>query len=244
MPDPKSADRPYDSLISADENREMFNKIAKTYDGTNRILSLGLDRWWRRKAVDRLDPQPDKLYLDVGAGTGDISLEIVRRTPTCRVVGIDRSTGMLEVGHDKVRRRNVDDRVDLIPGDTLQLQFPDNRFDGTITSFCIRNVTERKRALKEMYRVTKPGGKLVILELTHPEGIMDPLFRIYSNVVIPAFTRIACSASAYRYLTDSMEDFPKAREFANIMREAGFQNVEYTGATGGMVSILVGNVVD
>jgi demethylmenaquinone methyltransferase/2-methoxy-6-polyprenyl-1,4-benzoquinol methylase len=198
-----------DSLITADENRDMFNRIARYYDGTNKLLSLGLDGRWRRKAVSRLALILGSTYLDVGCGTGDMAMEIMRQAPESRVVGIDPSEGMLEVGREKIRSAGLDHAILLQKGDVLDLAFGDNSFDGAITAFCIRNVTDRRRGLKEISRVVRPGGLVIILELTEPQGpIMRPLFRTYARVVMPAVTAIMSSKSAYRYLSDSMADFP------------------------------------
>ena len=142
-----------DSLMTADENREMFDYIAPHYDGANRILSLGLDHKWRSHAVKRLDVCADHLYLDVGCGTGDISFEILRQNPKAQIIGIDSSLGMLEVGWKKIRRYGLESQVSFREGDCLDLQFPDDTFDGAITVFCIRNVPDHRRAFSEM----RPG---------------------------------------------------------------------------------------
>ena len=215
--------KPQDSLTTAEENRSMFDAIAGYYDGTNKILSFGLDGLWRGRAVTRLQPVPGGKYLDVGCGTGDIALEILRRAPGSKVIGIDPSQGMLVQGQNKVSSAGLADSISLIPGDVLDLEFEDNSFDGAITAFCIRNVTNRKLALREMSRVIRSGGRIVVLELTHPTGrIMEPLFKIYSRVVIPILTKIMSSVSAYRYLTDSMADFPRPDLILALMKEAGF----------------------
>jgi demethylmenaquinone methyltransferase / 2-methoxy-6-polyprenyl-1,4-benzoquinol methylase len=238
-----SGRRPHDSLIPADENRQMFDHIAGYYDGTNRLLSLGFDASWRRSAVAALSPSPGSRYLDVGCGTGDIAVEILRQQNDCNVTGIDPSAGMLEIGTSKIESLGLDDRIFLQEGDALHLDFPDDTFDGSITSFCIRNVTDRKGALKEICRVVKPGGALVILELTEPQGfIMKPLFRIYSKVVMPVVTGIMSSASAYRYLADSMADFPKPQTILALMESVGFVNVTHRHMTGGIVTVFVGKV--
>jgi demethylmenaquinone methyltransferase/2-methoxy-6-polyprenyl-1,4-benzoquinol methylase len=230
-----------DSLISSEENRAMFDFIAGWYDSTNKILSLGLDGYWRRRAVALLRPEPELIYLDVGCGTGDISLEILRHCPGSRVVGIDPSERMLAVGRDKVKAARLDDSITLLKGDALDLQFRGDSFDGAITAFCIRNVTHRLQALREFRRVLRPGGRLVILELTDPEGpIMRPLFRIYSNVVMPFVTKIMSSRPAYRYLSNSMADFPKAEQFLKTMEQAGFVDTSYFRMTGGITTVFVG----
>ena len=230
-----------DSLITADQNREMFNSIAPYYDGANRILSIGLDHLWRRTAVKRLAPKNEHVYLDVGCGTGDICLEMVRQNPTTRVIGIDPSLGMLEIGWKKIRQYGVDSQIFLRQGNCLNLDFPDNSFDGVITAFCIRNVTDHKKAFSEIVRVLKPGAKLVVMELTEPMGlIMKPLFRIYAKTVMPTVTKIMSSVSAYKYLTDSMAAFPKPEKITNLMIDAGMANVSNFSMTFGIVTIFHG----
>ncbi len=243
MPDPAKPPRIQDSLTTAEENRTMFDRIAKFYDGTNRLLTFGLDARWRRKAVSRLALMLGSTYLDVGCGTGDMALEIIRQAPESRVVGIDPSEGMLEIGKAKVHAAGLDHAIVLQRGDVLDLQFGDDSFDGAITAFCIRNVTDRLRGLQEILRVVRPGGLVIILELTEPLGpIMGPLFRIYGNVVMPAVTAVMSSRSAYRYLTDSMADFPEPGEILAVLKEAGYINRKYGHMTGGIVTLFEGQV--
>ena len=233
--------RKRDSLISAENNRAMFDRIAGYYDGTNKILSLGLDAYWRQKAVARLGPQLGCTYIDLGCGTGDVSLEILRQAPGSSVIGIDPSEGMLAIGRDKVHRAGLDEWISLVTGDVLDLQYESNSFDGAITSFCIRNVTDRKRGLAEINRVVRPGGRLVILELTEPQGfLMRPLFRFYARTFMPLLTKIMSSVSAYRYLSDSMADFPAPEMVFDLMKAAGFTNLKYAHMTGGIVTLFIG----
>ena len=221
----------------------MFDRIAGFYDGTNRILSIGLDAYWRRRGVQRLSAKPGGTYLDVGCGTGDIALEIVRQSPQSQVVGIDPSLGMLELGRKKVEEAGLSNSISLLQGDALNLGYEADSFDGAISSFCIRNVTRRKQALQEILRVVRPGGVLVIVELTEPGGpIMKPLFRIYSHIVMPAVTKVMSSVPAYRYLTDSMADFPRPQLFAELMADAGFVNMGFVHLTGGIVTLFWGHV--
>ncbi|HMK33960.1 MAG TPA: bifunctional demethylmenaquinone methyltransferase/2-methoxy-6-polyprenyl-1,4-benzoquinol methylase UbiE [Desulfomonilaceae bacterium] len=233
-----------DSLISAAENRAMFERIAGFYDGTNRILSLGFDGRWRRRAVQTLGPVPGGRYLDVGCGTGDMSLEIVRQAPGSTVVGIDPVQNMLSIAREKIARAGADALISIEKGDVLNLDFEDDSFDAAITAFCIRNVTDRRRGLEEINRVIKPGGLLVILELTEPNGpVMKPLFRIYARVVMPAVTRRMSSVSAYRYLADSMADFPQPEVFSKLMEAAAFTHLTHQHLTGGIVTIFSGQAV-
>jgi demethylmenaquinone methyltransferase/2-methoxy-6-polyprenyl-1,4-benzoquinol methylase len=251
--------RPYDSLISAAENRAMFDHIANWYDSTNRLLSMGFDVYWRREAVKALAPQAGGLYLDVGCGTADVALEILRRQDRCRVVGVDPSEGMLAVGRAKVARASskrgeatppstaghgIDAGnygITLLRGDALNLQFPSGTFDGVITSFCVRNITDRRAALQEFKRVLEHGGRLVVLELTHPQGpIMGPLFRIYSRFVMPTVTRVMSSAPSYKYLVDSMADFSPPERFRRMVEEAGFEETGLRTMTGGITALFTG----
>jgi demethylmenaquinone methyltransferase/2-methoxy-6-polyprenyl-1,4-benzoquinol methylase len=219
----------------------MFERIAGFYDSTNRILSLGLDAWWRRRAVRRLKPAPGGKYLDVGCGTGDMALEVTRQAPGSWVVGIDPVENMLAIAAEKVRAAGQAANISVAKGDVLNLEFDDNSFDGAITAFCIRNVTDRRRGLVEIHRVVKPGGLLVILELTEPGGpIMKPLFRTYARVVMPLVTKLMSSVSAYKYLAASMADFPKPATFLNLMETAGFTNLTHERLTGGIVTIFAG----
>jgi demethylmenaquinone methyltransferase/2-methoxy-6-polyprenyl-1,4-benzoquinol methylase len=237
------SNRKQDSLISADDNRAMFNHIARYYDTTNRILSFGFDSFWRRRAVSRLALIMGSIYLDVGCGTGDMAVEIVKRAPGSEVIGIDPSEGMLAVGREKVKAAGLDQAIALLEGNVLDLQFADDTFDGAITAFCIRNVTDRKRGLSEMYRVVRPGGLVVVLELTQPLGpIMKPLFRVYGSVLMPLLTAVLSSRSAYKYLTDSMADFPNPNEILRLFGEVGFVNQKYGHMTGGIVTLFEGQV--
>lgn len=235
--------RDHDALMSATENRAMFEHIASFYDGTNKILSLGLDGYWRRKAVEYLRPAPESHYLDVGCGTGDVAIEILRAAENVMVTGIDPSSAMLAVGRKKVSEAGLNNNIRLIDGDALDIPFQNSSFDGAITSFCIRNVPYRLRAVKEIHRVIKPGGRFIILELTEPLGpIMRPLFRIYGKVVMPAVTYLMSSVSAYRYLTDSMADFPHPDVFLKLLSDSGFEQLDYRHLTGGIVTIFTGVV--
>lgn len=240
-----SPQRPQDSLISATENRAMFDMIARWYDGTNRLLSLGLDNLWRRRAVTVLNPKPEGLYLDVGVGTGDVSLLITEKSPETRVIGVDPSVGMLKVARAKRDNAGLSHRIQVMAGDVLDLSFPDNTFDGAITAFCIRNVTDRRRGMREICRVVKRGGQFVILELTEPLGpIMRPLFRFYARALMPVISGLMSSAKSYRYLADSMADFPKPHVFLRAMEESGFTHCSYEHLTGGIVTLFTGQVAD
>lgn len=227
-----------DSLMRYDENQKMFNYIAPFYDKTNRILSLGLDHSWRKTGISRLGTNPVGLILDVGAGTGDIGLNIVSRGPEATVVGIDTSLGMMRIGLEKTRNTALESKNVFCSANVLSLCFSDDTFDAAITAFCIRNVEDRLTALREIFRVLKSGARLVIVELTEPQGfIMKPLFRIYSRLVTPSVTCLLSSVSAYDYLAESMADFPTPSRFSSILENVGFINVEFFHLTFGIVTV-------
>lgn len=227
-----------DSLMRYDENQKMFNYIAPFYDKTNRILSLGLDHSWRKTGISRLGTNPVGLILDVGAGTGDIGLNIVSRGPEATVVGIDTSLGMMRIGLEKTRNMALESKNVFCSANVLSLCFSDDTFDAAITAFCIRNVEDRLTALREIFRVLKSGARLVIVELTEPQGfIMKPLFRIYSRLVTPSVTCLLSSVSAYDYLAESMADFPTPSRFSSILENVGFINVEFFHLTFGIVTV-------
>jgi demethylmenaquinone methyltransferase/2-methoxy-6-polyprenyl-1,4-benzoquinol methylase len=231
-----------DSLLSAEDNRRMFDRIARRYDLMNRLLSLGLDRRWRRRAVSLLQPRGGRRYLDVGCGTGDMAVEIVRRCPGAKVVGIDPAGRMLEMAAERVRRAGLTDCIRLQAGDAAELAFEDDSFAGVVSAFCIRNVTRRALAVREMRRVLAPGGRAVILELTVPPNrILRLGHRLYTGCVVPLAGRlVARNADAYRYLVDSVRHFRRPDELLATMAEAGFFDPHCIGLLGGTVTVFIG----
>ncbi|MEA2067639.1 MAG: ubiquinone/menaquinone biosynthesis methyltransferase [Verrucomicrobiota bacterium] len=237
MPDMKP-DR--DTLISAEENRAMFDRIARSYDAANRALSFGMDRGWRRKAVGLLKPFRGGRYLDVGTGTGDLVFEILRQSVNVLIDGIDPAEQMLEIARGKAATQGVGDAVAFFAADALDLPMESDTYDGIVSGFCFRNIEHRKKALEEMRRVLKPGGTLVILEATYPESRVVRLgYKLYRPLV-PIIGRILGGGSAYRYLVDSIEAFPKPGTVTDMFREAGFAEVQCTPLTFGAVCIFSG----
>ncbi len=229
-----------DSLITADENRAMFDRIAKSYDAANRVISMGLDVGWRRRAIQRLEPAPGGHYLDVGTGTGDLAFELLKQEPMAKVTGIDASGRMLEVARAKAHRRGVRDAVRFQTADALQLPVGDEGCDGIVSGFCFRNIERRGPALEEMWRVLKPGGAVVILEATRPENALARFgYQLYAPL-IPLLGRLLGHAPAYTYLVDSIEDFPPLGFVADMLRKAGFTTVAVQPLTMGGVSLFVG----
>lgn len=229
-----------DTLISAQENREMFDRIAKNYDVANRAISMGMDRGWRRRTIALLKPFRGGRYLDVGTGTGDLVFEILRQSANVLVDGIDPSEQMLAIARDKAAKRGIGDTVSFLAADALDLPMESGTYDGIVSGFCLRNIERRQRALEEMRRVLKPGGTLVILEATYPESALVRLgYRLYIPLV-PLIGRLLGGGSAYRYLVDSIEDFPRPLTVTDMFSAAGFSHVQCTPLTCGTVCIFSG----
>lgn len=229
-----------DTLISAEENRAMFDRLAKNYDVANRAISMGMDRAWRRKAIKLLRPFRGGRYLDIGTGTGDLVFELLRQTGAARVDGIDPSEQMLAVARDKAVRRGVGDAASFFAADALALPMESGIYDGIVSGFCFRNVEHRQRALSEMLRVLKPGGKLVVLEATYPANPLVRLgYRLYSPLV-SIIGKTLGGGAAYKYLVNSIEDFPTAGTVVEMFREAGFAEVECRPLAFGAVCVFFG----
>ena len=220
---------------------EMFDRIAGRYDLLNRLLSLGIDRRWRRRAVAALGLPARARVLDLATGTGDLAIEIARRHPDARVIGLDPARGMLAVGREKVLRRGLSGRVLLVPGRAENLPFEDRSLDGLTIAFGIRNVPDRPAALREMARVLRAGARAVILELGEPRsGLLAPLARAWVRGVLPRVGRLLSDPGAYAWLATSMRAFPPPAEFARTMERAGLAPVEVHPLTLGVATLFVG----
>jgi demethylmenaquinone methyltransferase/2-methoxy-6-polyprenyl-1,4-benzoquinol methylase len=219
----------------------MFDAIAARYDLLNRILSMGIDVGWRRSAVRLAQLPPNGRALDVATGTADLAIALARATPSAEVLGIDPSRGMLAVGARKVRARRLDARITLAEGDAQALPHEDGSFDAVTIAFGIRNVPDRARALREMARVLKPGGRLVVLELSEPRrGLLGPLARFHVHHVVPRVGALLSGAREYRYLQASIAAFPDPETFAAMLRQAGLIDVSFVSLTFGVAAIHVG----
>ncbi len=210
--------------------RGMFNRVARRYDAANRLMSGGIDVRWRKKAIARLldgisdDPQDDPRVLDLGAGTLDGAIEIVRRAPKARVAAADFAREMLRAGRRKIPRQAT---IETHAADGHNLPYRDDTFDGAFSAFCVRNLSDLKRGLSELRRVVHPAGRVVILEFLRPERPRFFFDRIWNAHVLPALGwAVTGDRAAYRYLPESIARFRSAPEFAALMREVGFLNVE------------------
>jgi demethylmenaquinone methyltransferase/2-methoxy-6-polyprenyl-1,4-benzoquinol methylase len=218
----------------------MFDGIAERYDLVNRVISLGIDMRWRRRAVRALALSPGARVLDVATGTADLAILCAESEPTLTVVGIDPSERMLAIGRDKVARRGFAERIELRTGDAETLPFADASFDAVSIAFGIRNVPDRDRALAEMARVTRPGGRVVVLELSEPPpGFFGPFARFHMHTLVPYVGGLISGASEYKYLIRSIAQFPPAAEFSAKMENAGLHVLEADPLTFGVCHLYV-----
>ena len=221
----------------------MFDAIAARYDRLNRILSLGLDRRWRRQTVEAMALEPGARVLDLAPGTAVLALAITDAHPDARVVGSDPSENMLAIGDRKVAEAGLGQRVHLEVGDAQAIDAPDDSFDACCMAFGIRNVPDRAKALREMARVVRPGGRVAILELAEPErGLLAIGARFYIRVVVPWIGAWLSGAKEYRYLQRSIQAFPAPERFAGIMRASGLEVLEVRPLTFGVVTLYVARV--
>jgi len=218
----------------------MFDRIAHRYDVLNRILSFGVDRSWRRRAVRALALQQGYRVLDVATGTADMALLVAKLHGHGHVIGVDPSRAMLDIGRTKVAAQGLAGRIELVEGDAERLPFPDGSFDGVCIAFGIRNVPDRACALREMARVTRPGGRIAILELSEPAGgILGPLARFHIRTVVPTVGAWLSGAGEYRYLQESIAAFPPPESFAELMDRCGLDVLSIQRLTFGVCVLYV-----
>lgn len=220
---------------------EMFDRIARRYDTLNRVISLGIDRRWRRRTVAALRLPAGARVLDVATGTADLAIDIARRHPDATVVGLDPSRGMLAVGDTKLARRGLASRVSLVVGDAQALPYEAASFDAATIAFGIRNVPDRALGLRELARVVKPGGRVAVLELAEPRGgLLGRAARFHVHHVVPRLGALLSGSREYRYLQTSIAAFPPAEAFAAMMDAAGLEVVEVAPLTFGVCTLYVG----
>lgn len=217
---------------------KMFDNISHRYDFLNHLLSLGIDKGWRKKAINLLKPHQPKIMLDVATGTGDFALQALDLNPD-KIIGIDISEGMLEVGRKKIAKLNLTRQIELQSGDSENLAFPENKFDAVTVAFGVRNFENLVQGLTEIRRVLKPGGMLVVLEFSRPRRFpFKQIYNFYFKAILPRIgSLVSKDKSAYTYLPESVQAFPDGEAFQDILRSIGFKDTACKTLTFGISTI-------
>ena len=231
---------PYKNKEASKKNQvaRMFDSISGKYDFLNHFLSFGIDIIWRRKAIDLLVDYKPKYILDIATGTGDLAIAALKLNPE-KIIGVDISEGMLEIGRKKIAAKNYEDLIDLQYGDSENLPFADNNFDAVTVAFGVRNFQNLEQGVSEIYRVLKRSGKVVILEFSTPKVFpVKNLYHFYFNTVLPKIGRfVSKDRSAYTYLPESVNAFPDGENFADVLRKCGFNEVSWKHLTFGISTL-------
>jgi len=219
----------------------MFDNISPKYDFLNHFLSMGIDKAWRKKAINFLKPLHPQYILDVATGTGDFALQALAINPE-KVTGIDISAGMLEVGQRKIEKLGLTKKIELLIGDSENLPFREDMFNAVTVAFGVRNFENLEKGLHEIYRVIKPGGMVVVLEFSRPRRFpFRQVYNFYFKIVLPRIGRIVSSdKAAYTYLPESVEAFPDGEDFVRILKNTGFKDTACKPLTFGISSIYTG----
>ena len=226
------------SLSKKQQVSEMFDNVSGNYDLLNRILTFGIDIKWRKKVVKIVGDKNPETILDIATGTGDFAIMLAKLNPK-KIIGLDLSKGMLDVGIKKVKEKNLDGLIEMVLGDSENLPFKDNSFDAVTVGFGVRNFENLDKGLQEILRVLKPKGVFVILETSQPEKFpVKQLFNFYSKYIIPNIGKIfSKDKRAYTYLPKSAAVFPYGKKFNNILEKNGFNNATNKPLTFGAASI-------
>ena len=232
--------KPYkDSDLGKKEQvTKMFDTISKDYDGLNRVISFGIDVSWRKKVVKMVKETQPKSILDIATGTGDLAINLAQ-TNAEKIVGLDISIGMLDIGKSKIKKRGLDNTIEMILGDSENMPFEDNSFDAITVAFGVRNFETLEKGLKEIHRVLKPKGTFVILETSMPTKTpFKQGYNFYTKNILPLIGKMfSKDRSAYKYLCESASVFPFGEALNNILRETGFINVKDFPQTFGVATI-------
>lgn len=220
----------------------MFNNIAFRYDFLNRFLSAGIDVRWRKKALEQLKDIQPKVLLDVATGTADVALMATKVLNPARIIGIDISDGMLDLGRKKVQEQKLGNIIELQNGDSETIKFLDNTFDAVTVAFGVRNFENLEKGLAEILRVLKPGGKLVVLEFSKPKTpVVKEFYNVYMKIVAPMMGKLfSKNRNAYKYLDESIKKFPEGKNFTQILDSLGYRNTYCKPQSAGICSIYCG----
>ena len=221
---------------------EMFDNISPKYDFLNRLLSGGIDIWWRKKAISMLRSAKPKLILDIATGTGDLAIEAVKQLSPDKVIGVDISEGMLEFGREKMKKLGMENVIELQSGDSEKLLFDNNTFDAVIVSFGVRNFENLEKGLTDMCRVTKKGGTCLIVEFSNPKApVIKQLYWFYNATILPLIGKLVSKdKAAYSYLPESVKAFPEGNDFLKVFEKAGFSQTKAIPLTFGISTVYIG----
>ena len=232
--------KPYSEADGKTEQvQAMFDSIAPAYDFMNRAMTMGIDKWWRRVAVKMLAKSSPKTILDIATGTGDLALLLHRKLHPEKIVGLDLSEGMLKIAREKAAKAGAD--IEFEQGDSLAMRFEDDSFDAITVAYGVRNFEHLEQGYREMHRVLRPGGVLVVIELATPVNpIVRPLYNLYTRRIIPwAGRSISKDRRAYSYLPESIAAVPQRDNMLQLMRNAGFGECTYKAMTFGTCIIYM-----
>ena len=220
----------------------MFDNISPKYDFLNRFLSFGIDQYWRKILISKLDSSLPIRVLDVATGTADVAIQIAKKYPKASIIGIDLSNEMMRIGNQKIQRQGLKTRIILKRDDSESLSFEDNIFDSVVVAFGVRNFEQLDSGFSEIFRVLKKNGKFFILECSEPKNKLIKFFYyFYFHRVTPFFGRLfSKDSSAYRYLPESVASFPSGVDLCERMTKSGFKNCQFKQLTLGVVSIYEG----
>jgi demethylmenaquinone methyltransferase / 2-methoxy-6-polyprenyl-1,4-benzoquinol methylase len=222
---------------------EMFNDIAGKYDFLNRFLSAGIDIGWRKKALKQIKSLNPQHILDVATGTADVAIMATKQLKPKKIIGIDISDGMLDVGREKIKKLGLQNTIELLNGDSETINFDDNTFDAVTVAFGVRNFENLEKGLSEIKRVLKPEGKLVVLEFSKPllPGVKT-LYNLYMKLITPTVGKLVSkNKEAYAYLDESIQKFPEGKNFINILSKIGYKNTYFKKLSLGICSIYCGS---
>ena len=219
----------------------MFDNISGTYDFLNHFLSLGIDIIWRKKAIKSLRSIKPKLMLDVATGTGDFAFESLKILNPDKIIGVDISQGMLDVARKKITNRKLQDKFEVQLGDSEGLLFDEHTFDAVTVAFGVRNFENLQKGIDDIFRVLKPGGKAVVLEFSNPRNFpVKQLYNFYFNTITPFFGKLfSKDSSAYKYLPESVAQFPEGGSFVEILKKSGFSDTVVRPQTFGICTIYI-----
>lgn len=233
---------PYNSEDSKNEQvAKMFDNISHRYDFLNNLLSVGIQKGWRKKCVQLLAPKKPKQILDVATGTADFAIECAVLNPE-KIIGVDISEGMMKIGREKLIKKNLQSMITLELGNAETINYADNSFDAIVIGYGVRNFQDLEKGLNNLYRVLKPGGQIVILEFSYPTNpLVKGFYTFYFSYITPAIGRIfSKDPRAYSYLTESVKAFPNNQNFVNILNKLNYKNTSFKTLSFGIAAIYYG----